>query len=192
MPTEIQAKLLRVLQEKQIWPVGSEKAIETDIRLISATHRNLKKLRAAREFRDDLYYRIAALTVDVPRLSARGDDVILIAESLLDESLPLSADAKAALRAYSWPGNVRELENVIEQARHADRGKEIRRRDLPAEIARQGRRQPLRVQLKSLRAMEAVHISMALEAVDGNKRRAAELLGISRNTLYQKLNQYGL
>lgn len=192
MPVDLQAKLLRVLQERQIWPVGSEKALDTDVRLITATHRNLKKLRAAGDFRDDLYYRIAALTIDVPRLSVRGEDVLRIAESFLPEPLKLAEDAEVALLAYSWPGNIRELGNAIEHAVHSRSGDKIRRRDLPREVAREGRQQPLVVKVKSLRDMEAAHIRHALEAVGGNKRRAAELLGISRNTLYLKLNQYGL
>ncbi len=192
MPPEIQAKLLRVLQEKKVWPVGAEQPVSVDVRLISATHQQLKKMRKAGQFRDDLYYRIGVLTIEIPRLSRRDDDVIAIAESVLPDGLSLSEEVRCALRAYTWPGNVRELQNVIEQACFRAVGKQIKLDDLPSEIAREGRRQPIESSLSTLRETEAKLIIRTLAAVDGNKRRAAEVLAISRNTLYQKIKQYGL
>ncbi len=191
MPVDLQAKLLRVLQEKKVWPVGSDDGIPADFRLVSATHQNLKQLRESKQFRDDLYYRISGLYLDVPPLSKRGDDVVEIAESLLGGTHQLSEEACGALKAYSWPGNVRELQNIVEHLRLTAAGKTIRLSDLPPHI-RESRRSPFALRLESLKEVEAKHIAHTLKIVKGNKRRAAELLGISRTTLYQKLNQYNL
>ena len=192
MPLDSQAKLLRALEERRVWPVGSDAPVPIDVRVVSATQRNLRQQRMANEFREDLYYRISMFMVDVPRLAKRGEDVVEIAESLLSESIELSDEVREALLAYSWPGNVRELEAVISRACLSCRGKKLRLRDLPIEIAREGRRGQLETPVRTLREMEADHISETLHRLQNNKKRAAEVLGISRDTLYQKIRQYGI
>jgi len=192
MPPETQVKLLRVLQERRVWPVGSEKAVSIDIRLIAATHRDLTKLRSEGLFRDDLHYRIAVLSIDLPALRDRGDDVIEIARTLLPDNVVIDSPAEKAMLAYSWPGNVRELQNAIEQACFNANGRRIRLQDLPSEIAKEGRRSRVEIPLSSLSEVEAKHIRKVLKAVGNNKKRAAEILGISRETLYQRLRLYGV
>ncbi len=192
MPLDSQAKLLRVLQEKKVWPVGSDEPVDTDVRIVTATNQNLARQRRAKEFREDLYYRISMFLIELPKLSKRGDDVVEIAESFLTEGTVLSDEAREALLAYAWPGNVRELEGVILRACFACRKNVIRLRDLPTEIAREGRRGQLETPARTLREMEADHILDTLRRLKNNKKRAAEVLGISRDTLYQKIRQYGL
>ncbi|MCA8960738.1 MAG: sigma-54-dependent Fis family transcriptional regulator, partial [Planctomycetes bacterium] len=142
--------------------------------------------------REDLYYRISMFEIELPRLSKRGDDVIRLAESFLPDGITLSADARGALLAYSWPGNVRELESVILQACFACSTSEITLRDLPGEIAREGRRGQLEVPVRTLREIEAEHIVQTLQRLHYNKKRTAQVLGISRDTLYQKIRYYGI
>ncbi len=192
MPLSTQVKLLRVLQEREVCPVGSEQPVAIDIRLIAATHRDLAQLRKDSLFRDDLYFRIAVLTVDLPPLRERGDDVLEIARALLPEGVVIDAPAAKAMLVYSWPGNVRELQNVVEQACFNANSRRIRLQDLPPEIAKEGRRSRVDVPLSSLSEVEAKHIRKVLKAVDNNKKRAAEILGISRETLYQKIRGYSL
>ncbi len=185
LPVDLQARLLLRLQQQPVDAVP-------DVRLISAAHQNMKKLRGAGKFRDDLYYRLAALTIDVPKLAKRGSDVVLIAESMLGDAARLSSGAKEVLHGYSWPGNLPELSNAVEHALRHRASEEIEAEDFPPEIVKESRRSPIKVQVDTLKDMEAKHIALALDAAEGNKMRAAELLGISRNTLYQKLQQYGL
>ncbi|MEM7261055.1 MAG: sigma 54-interacting transcriptional regulator [Planctomycetota bacterium] len=192
MPLDSQAKLLRTLEERQVWPVGSDEPVPVDVRIVSATQRNLRQQRMANEFREDLYYRISMFMVDVPRLAKRGEDVVEIAESFLSEAVELSDEVRVALLAYSWPGNVRELEAVISRACLNCKSGVLRLRDLPLEIAREGRRGQLETPVRTLREMEADHISETLHRLQNNKKRAAEVLGISRDTLYQKIRQYGI
>ncbi|MGE3165282.1 MAG: sigma 54-interacting transcriptional regulator [Planctomycetota bacterium] len=190
MPLETQVKILRAIQEKRVEPVGGERSINVDIRLISATHRDLTEMRQQKLFRDDLFYRIAVLTLDLPPLRDRGEDVLAIAGALLPEGMEIEPAAQKALQAYEWPGNVRELQNVMEQASFNCSGRRIRLQDLPEEVAREGRKARLEVPLATISEVEAKHIRKVLKACDGNKKRSAELLGISRETLYQKLKLY--
>jgi len=192
MPLDTQAKLLRALEEKQVWPVGSDKPIAVDVRIVSATNQNLTRLRRSGEFREDLYYRVSMLSIELPRLAKRGDDVLSIAESFLPADLTLSDEVKEAFLAYSWPGNVRELEGVLLQASLECKGDTMTLRDLPVEIAREGRRGQIEVPVRTLRQMECDHISETLHRLQNNKKRTAEVLGISRDTLYQKIRQYGI
>ncbi|MCA8958937.1 MAG: sigma 54-interacting transcriptional regulator [Planctomycetes bacterium] len=192
MPPSTQVKLLRAIQEKQVWPVGSETPVSVDIRIISATHKNLTSLRKQGEFREDLYYRLSVLPIDLPPLRRRDDDVVAIAVSMLPEGLSLDDGALEALRAYDWPGNVRELANAIEQGVFNASGKTIHRRDLPPIVHRMGRRTRPELSPLSPVAVEKKHIQSTLELAGGNKQRTAEILGISRTTLYQKLKQYGI
>ncbi|MEM7260405.1 MAG: sigma 54-interacting transcriptional regulator, partial [Planctomycetota bacterium] len=192
MPLETQVKLLRAIQERKIWPVGSEDPIDVDFRLVAATHRNLDAMRRKGEFRDDLFYRIAVLTVELPPLRDRGEDIVRIAERCLPEEFDIDAAASRALLAYQWPGNIRELQNAMEHASFNAPAEVVRLHDLPKEIASVGRRDRVSTRVASLKEMEMRHIRRALEAFNGNKKRSAEALGISRETLYQKIKTYGL
>lgn len=191
-PSSTQVKLLRALQEGEIWPVGAESPVSVDLRVISATHQNLSVLKRSGEFREDLYYRLSVLPIDLPPLRKRDRDIVAIARSFLPEGIELEDDAIRALESYSWPGNVRELRNVIEQALFEVRSNRVRRSDLPKLVSREGIRPVVRFMPLTLEQMEAKHIRYTLEVVEGNKQRAAELLGISRSTLYQKLKALGI
>ncbi|MEM7168004.1 MAG: sigma 54-interacting transcriptional regulator [Planctomycetota bacterium] len=194
MPLETQVKILRAIQEKSIEPVGGERSIAVDLRLISATHRDLQVMRNEKQFREDLYYRLAVLTLALPPLRDRGEDILEIGLSFLngaDEgTFSFDKSAQKAMLAYNWPGNVRELQNAMEQASFNASDTKIRAKDLPSEMSQKGSRPRLQVPLASIPELEAKHIRKVLRSCDGNKKRAAEILGISRETLYQKLKLY--
>jgi two-component system, NtrC family, response regulator AtoC len=203
LPLALQPKLLRVLQERSIRPVGSDKEVPVDVRLICATNRDLETAIAERRFRADLFYRINVIHIALPRLSARGDDVLLLAQHFLtrfgsdrDEPLGLSPEAERLLQAYPWPGNVRELANCIERAMVLARGRTVAAEDLPEKI-REYRSNPMLVaaqeplELVALEEIERRYILRVLEAVHGNKSRAAQVLGLDRKTLYRRLERYG-
>ena len=192
MPLETQVKILRVIQERRVEPIGGQSSVPIDIRIVCATHKDLAAMRKDGSFRDDLFYRLAVLSLELPPLRERGDDILEIAQSFLPEGIELEPSARKGLLGYDWPGNVRELQNVIEQASFNAGDGNIRLQDLPAEVAAEGRRARVEVPLSSLREVEASHIRKVLAAVGGNKKRAAEILGISRETLYQKIKLYEL
>ncbi len=201
MPLALQAKLLRALQEQEIEPLGSNKVIKVDVRVIAATSRDLKAMVAEGRFREDLYYRLNVLPVRVPPLRERLSDLEALAESLLESiaertGMPqreLATSALAVLAAHPWPGNIRELRNVLEQAAmltdNARLGAEDFVRVLPGAPARAETGKP--VQLRPLpqliAELERSSIQSALAATGGNKVSAAKMLGISRATLYEKL-----
>jgi two-component system NtrC family response regulator len=201
LPRAMQAKLLRVLESGEIRRVGDNKSVTIDVRVVSATHRNLPQMVAAEEFREDLMYRINTFEITLPPLRERREDVPALARHLLlrnrlRPSTPppeLGSDAIEALCGHVWPGNVRELANVVEHATIlCDRGV-IGREHLPSRFdSRQlvGAAK-LKPGVMSLREMEMAAIRDALERFDGNKPKAAEQLGISLKTLYNKLNQAG-
>ncbi len=200
MPHALQAKLLRALQEQEIEPLGSNRLIKLDVRVIAATSRDLKALVADGRFREDLFYRLNVLPIRVPALRERLSDLEALAESLLESiamrtGMPqreLAPTALAALAAHDWPGNIRELRNVLERAAmltdKARLGAEDFAPILPtsasAEAARAGAFRPLPQLIAEL---ESSSIRSALEATGGNKVSAAKLLGISRATLYERL-----
>jgi DNA-binding NtrC family response regulator len=200
LPKAMQAKLLRVLESGEIRRVGENKPIMVDVRVVCATHRNLPEMVAAEEFREDLMYRINTFEITLPALRERIDDVPELAQHLLarhrrgkDSSASLAEDAIEALRNHVWPGNVRELANVIEHATILCDSGPIRREHLPQRFdSRQlmgaARQKPGPMSLRELE-MEAIHD--ALERNGGNKPKAADQLGISLKTLYNKLNQTG-
>jgi len=190
MPLESQVKILRALQERTIVPVGGEKPIRVDVRIISATHRDLEARQRAGLFREDLRYRLDVIRILLPPLRDRGDDILEIAESLLPEGRSLTDGARRALLGHAWPGNVRELRNAIEQSLFRAQGAAIQRRDLPPAIASAGSRARIETPLGTLEEIERRHIARVLEATGGNKKQAAEILGIARETLYQKLKGY--
>lgn len=203
MTAATQVKLLRVLQEREVVPVGSTEPVSVDVRIVAATNRDLEEEIRRGAFRGDLYYRLNVITLHLPPLRDRGDDVPILAEHFLArfaasrgrEAPVLSGDALAALQAYDWPGNVRELENALERAAVLSPDGEISRSALPARILSE-RAQPLVSDRlppnPPLEIIERAYIHWVLESEGGNKTRAAEILGIDPSTLYRKLVRYGL
>jgi transcriptional regulator with GAF, ATPase, and Fis domain len=198
-----QAKLLRVLQTREIRPVGSTKRIAIDVRVIAATNKDLKKLVAERQFRDDLYYRLAVVPLSFPPLRERHEDIPVLAEHFLRQScernkLPLKRLSPEALRlliAAPWPGNVRELEHTIERAVLLSPGPDIQPQRIALESPEGGGLSLLTtVDLSHARALldgaEREKLQGALAQARGNRSRAAKLLGISRSTLYERLKRY--
>jgi len=196
---ELQAKLLRVLQERRFERLGGTRSLEVDVRWIAATNRDLGEMMAAGRFREDLYHRLAVFPIRLPPLRERRDDLVPLARALLERigpavrgaTLTLSAEAERKLQSWHWPGNVRELANVLERAailaeRGAIRGDDVWLESMAARGA------PGPSALRPLTELEKDAIVAALEAVGGNRRRAAEILGIAERTLYDKLRRYGI
>ncbi len=188
----LQAKLLRVLQDRRVVPVGSSRSHPVDVRVISATHRNLEAMVAAGRFRQDLLFRLQVITVTVPPLRQRGRDIRLLAESFLqrqaitneEPARPLSEESMAALENYAWPGNVRELCNALEQASVLAEGDEIGIDDLPHQI-----RAPIaRPRASEMNLNDTIrrHVTEALIRSGFRRTYAAALLGIDR----RRLNRY--
>jgi two-component system, NtrC family, response regulator AtoC len=204
-PPGLQAKLLRALEDRRVRPVGGDEERPFDVRLVCATNRDLETEIEAGRFRADLYYRINVIRIDLPPLRARADDIILIAQRLVRQFAATSnknitgiaAPAAEKLLAYAWPGNVRELRNCIERAVALTRFEEITVADLP-EPVRDYRRSRLVLDLDDPGALprlddvERRYILRVLEAVNGHRARAAEVLGLDRKTLYRKLARYGV
>jgi DNA-binding NtrC family response regulator len=208
MSLPMQGKLLRVLQEHELKPVGSNETIPVDVRMVAATHQDLDELVRAGRFREDLYYRLNVVTLRVPRLAERPEDIPLLAEHFLRRfgalsNRPLigfSASAMAALQAYAWPGNVRELENVVDRAVALAPGSIVELTDLPeklivhAHTGVRGERRPGRgAEIKRATLDETVqeYVLTILNEVGGNKTEAARVLGVPRRTLYRMLERYG-
>ncbi len=203
LPTALQPKLLRVLQEGRVRPLGADVEARVDVRLIVATNRDLGQDIAAGKFRADLYYRLAVITIHLPPLRERGDDVLLLAEHFLDAIADargvrrpeLGDDAEARLLAYPWPGNVRELRNWIEHAVAMSDGPVVHARHLPqgvVSVTPAGRvASPPPEGLETLDEVDRRHILKVMAAVQGNKSQAAKILGIDRKTLLARLQRYG-
>ncbi|MFQ5689642.1 MAG: sigma-54-dependent transcriptional regulator [Gemmatimonadota bacterium] len=203
MAPSTQVKLLRVLQQREVIPVGATHPVPVDVRLIAATNRNLERDVNEGRFRSDLYYRLNVIQIELPPLRERVDDIPLLAEYSLQRIAQrlgkdvkrLSAEAMSVLQGYRWPGNVRELENVIERAVVLTPGKTIKPDALQARL-RSRAPEPI-VQDKPpanppLEVIERAYIEHVLRAEHGNKSRAAEVLGIDPSTLYRKINRYEL
>ena len=204
LPLEVQPKLLRALQEHAVRPVGATAEVAFDARLIAATNRNLETMVEARTFRDDLYFRINVLAVELPPLRSRGGDVLVLASHFLDRIaararkriVGFSPDAAQKLIAYAWPGNVRELENCIERAVALASFEQIAVGDLPEKVRSF---QSTQIVLSSedpstfvtLEELERRYVARVLEGVNGNKAAAARVLGIERKTLYRMLERWG-
>jgi two-component system nitrogen regulation response regulator NtrX len=202
MSLRTQAKVLRVLQEQTFQKVGGQQPITVDVRVVAATNKNLEAEIGRGSFRDDLYYRLNVLPIDVPPLRARGNDVLLLAEHFLrrlaaETATPkkrLSSGAASKLKSYDWPGNVRELRNVMERLAILLPSESIGAEDvqlgarsaLPAEIAAD-------LTLKEARdAFEKQYILTRLKEFAGNVSRTADALGVERSNLYRKLHAYGI
>lgn len=189
-----QVDLLRVLQQKEFSRLGGEESIEVDVRILAATNRDLEKAIIENRFRKDLFYRLNVISIHVPPLRERKEDIPPLAKAsvrkccleLNKDEVNIAPSAMKLLVDYDWPGNVRELENVIERALVIGGGKEIAATDLPFTG-----REPVSEQLpKSLKAMEKIHIERVIEEADWNISRAARELGIDRQTLYNKIEKY--
>ncbi|CAN5923981.1 sigma-54 dependent transcriptional regulator [soil metagenome] len=204
MPLSMQVKLLRALDERMVRPVGGNAAIPFEARLIAATNRNLEAAVEERTFREDLYYRIHVVHIEVPPLRARGGDILELSQHFLRRSAERQGKAVASLSsavaqrflAYTWPGNVRELLNCVERAVALARFEEITVDDLPDRI-RAYKHTPLVVaadadELITLDELERRYVIRVVEAVGGNKSSAARVLGLDRTTLYRMLDRFGL
>ena len=204
LPIDVQPKLLRALQERKVRPVGANQEIPFDARIVAATNRNLEDEVYEKRFREDLYYRINVVKIDVPPLRERGGDVLHLAQHFLKQfaernakpTLELSTTAAEKLMAYNWPGNVRELENCMEHAVALARFDQITVEDLPEKI-RAYRAERFVVaandptEIVTMDELERRYILRVLSLVGGNKSRAAQVLGFDRRTLYRKLERYG-
>jgi two-component system response regulator AtoC len=204
LPLEMQAKLLRVLQEKEIRPVGSNQKVKVDVRVVAATNRDLETEYRNGTFRKDLYFRLNVVTVHLPALRERRSDIPMLAHWFLDRHAPDSAmqvthAAMKCLLQYDWPGNVRELENCIERAVALGDGKIIDLSDLPPSIASASPSADVpvsaitgQVSSTDLEDIERATIERVFEQVKGDKALAGKMLGISRATLYRKLKRYNI
>jgi two-component system response regulator AtoC len=197
MSANIQVHLLRVLEEKEFTRVGGNELIKVDVRVISATNKDMKKAVASGQFREDLYYRLNVVTIELPPLRERKEDVPLLAQHFLKkfavenqkEITGFSPEASDFLLKYDWPGNVRELENAIERAVILVKNSYIDAADMPQENLQLVQSAPVG---KSLEEVEKEHILNILKESGGNYSKAARILGISRITLYNKAKAYGL
>jgi two-component system, NtrC family, response regulator HydG len=205
MPLATQAKLLRVLETREVQPVGGNTLQKVDFRLVAATNRDLRTMVAAGTFREDLLFRLAVVTLELPPLRDRAGDVPLLIEHFIGELAVqhgrnvrgITPEARTALVRYDWPGNVRELRNVIEGMVLLARGEVLELEDVPdvvREAAGGARRRTGGQELagRSLAEMERELIQANLELAEGNREKAAAILGIGERTLYRKLKEYGL
>ncbi|MGE0824753.1 MAG: sigma-54-dependent transcriptional regulator [Candidatus Binatia bacterium] len=200
LPLLLQAKLLRVIEDKEVRPLGANKGEKVDVRIIAATNRDLRGAVERTEFRQDLFYRLSVVDIHLPALRERPEDLPLLLQHFVTRSAHtaqvrrLSAETLRILLNYPWPGNVRELENTIERALVLCRGEEITPADLPPHLTTSrsqvsGLEQAL-FRRRSLADVEREYIKLALEFTEGRKKDAADLLGIDRKTLYRKLEEY--
>jgi len=202
LPIELQGKLLRVLQEGTYERVGEVRTRRANVRVVAATNRDLMKMTEENVFREDLYYRLNILQINLPPLRERREDVALLATEFMAQFAQhyrkpmqvVPADTQRLLEGYHWPGNVRELRNVVEQAVLLARGVSLDPELLPQMIYRAGPIEDvIRIPLgATMRDAEKEIILRTLEARKGNKKITAEVLGISRRSLYNKLAEYGL
>lgn len=195
-------KLLRAIQEREVIPVGATQTIPVDVRIIAATNRDLEEQIRAGEFQSDLYYRLNVIALALPTLRDRRDDIPVLAHYFLarmaergGNRLELSPEAEDLLEAHDWPGNVRGLENALERAAVLSEGPVIGAETLPERL-----REPPTPSVvdestpanPTMEVVERAYIHWVLQAEDGNKTRAAEVLGIDPSTLYRKITRYGL
>jgi len=200
MRSELQAKLLRVLEEQKLRRLGGSAEVPVDVRVLAASNRNLEAALKDGRFREDLYYRLNVFSIELPPLSERADDIPPLVEHFLHEIVPpegknitgVDAECLEVLKSYRWPGNVRQLRNVIERALIVTRGPMLSVADLPPELKRaSGSASTFELRLgMSLDEVERELITRTIEFAGGNKSRAAEVLGISLKTLYNRLERY--
>lgn len=203
MPLELQSVLLRVLEDKQVMRIGGKSYKKVDFRLIAATNKDLNQLIQEKLFREDLYYRLSVLSINIPPLRQREDDVILLCKSFIQDycarmglNIPhLKKEVIETIKNYGWPGNVRQLKNAIIYALNAFNGETIQVDDLPAYVfspvsppIAMAKAEPV----KSLKVVEKKAIEVALLETGNNISKSAELLGIGKTTLYRKIKQYAI
>lgn len=203
MPLALQPKLLRVLEDHRVRPLGGSHEVECDVRVLAASHRNLEEVVAEGRFRSDLFYRLNVIQLELPPLRERGNDILLLAQHFIQQLAQrfnksvtgLAQPVASCLLAYHWPGNVRELRNVIERALALSYHDQLTMEDLPEQVKHPSGDVPLPLvrdddsQVLTLEEMERRYISHVLERLDGNRTMAARLLGIDRKTLYRKLKE---
>jgi DNA-binding NtrC family response regulator len=205
LPLGLQVKLLRAIQEREIDKIGDPRPIKVNVRMVAATNRNLKNRIADGDFREDLYYRLSVVTIEIPPLRERREDIPMLLQHFLDKfqkrhgvpRLAVAEDAKNRLLEYKWPGNVRELENVVERLVVLTRGETITEADLPAEIrASESRIAAVNLELPeegiSLENLEKELLLRALEKHAWNQTQAARYLDITRSALIYRMEKYGL
>ncbi|HXY62270.1 MAG TPA: sigma 54-interacting transcriptional regulator, partial [Nitrospirota bacterium] len=196
---DLQPKLLRVLDQRESRRIGADKPVAVNVRIISATNRDLEKEVTAKRFREDLYYRLSVVRVSLPPLRQRKEDIETVTRYLLTKISSeierkitgLSPEALVALTAYSWPGNVRELRNVLGRAAALSDGRRIEAKNL---FLSQGEKKVTTEGLsgKTLEEIEKAAIRATLRSVSGNKTEAARVLGIAYSTLYEKIKKYDI
>jgi DNA-binding NtrC family response regulator len=202
LPLSLQPKLLRALEERRVRPVGANDQVDFDVRIISATNRDLETMVAEGSFREDLFYRLNVIQLELPPLRSRGNDILLLAERFLNEFATaagknikgLTVPVMKKLMSYPWPGNVRELRNCIERAVAMTEFDKLVVDDLPPRIADHVETRLAVIsddpaELVTLADLEQRYIHHVLDAVSGNKSAAAKVLGLDRKTLYRKLDQ---
>jgi two-component system response regulator HydG len=202
LPVDLQAKLLRAIQEKEIRQVGSTKRVAINVRILAATNRDLEQSVAQGSFRRDLYFRLNVLSLRIPPLRERRQDIPLLVAHFLEritrssgQEHTLSDDALKAMLAYDWPGNVRELENCLDRACALNTGPLIHLQDLPSAISgAQGHAplsgEPASAKIIPMADLEKQTILNTISQLNGDKLLAARLLGIGKTTLYRKLKEY--
>ncbi|NPA42249.1 MAG: sigma-54-dependent Fis family transcriptional regulator [Aquificae bacterium] len=196
METSLQAKLLRVIETKKFYRVGGRKEIESDVRIITATNRNLEEMVSEGKFREDLYYRLNVVQIHIPPLRERKEDIIPLAQHFLETFSRkyskgikgFTKRAKEALLSYPWPGNVRELKNVVERAVLFSDSEYIEEEDISCLFTHSGEKGGF----KTIRELEKEYIMEVLKQVNFNKKKASEILGIPLRTFYRKLENYGI
>jgi len=199
MPPDMQVKLLRVLQEGQIYRLGGTRPIDIDIRILAASNRNLEEEVKKGRFREDLFFRLNVMTISLPRLKDRDGDLRLLADHFLHKFNKaynktikgFSTGAWKALATYDYPGNVRELENIVARCVALTENDHIRKIDLPRELI-EDRQSYDSLPLKSLEKLESDHILKVLSAVGGQRKKAAQILGVTRSTLWRKIKKLGI
>jgi len=202
IPLNLQAKLLRVIEDKEVRPLGANQGEKVDTRVISACNRDIENLVQEKRFRQDLYYRLNVIRIDLPPLRERAEDIPILVEHFMRkfaqqtkrEVRGIDPDALAALMNHRWPGNVRELEHTIERAVLLGKETTLSTRDLPPQLrVRQDSALPLAEAISkgyTLRDLEREYIARVIENTSGNKTAAAKILGLDRTTLYRKLEEY--
>jgi two-component system response regulator HydG len=200
LPVDLQAKLLRAIQEKEIRPVGSTKRVPINVRILAATNRDLEQAVAQGSFRRDLYFRLNVLSLRIPPLRERRQDIPVLVEHFLErlnrsseQPHTISDAAMKSMLAYDWPGNVRQLENCLERACALSTGPELQVADMPSsltEMSRSAEGMPAGSKILPMLDVERQTILSAIQQLNGDKLLAARLLGIGKTTLYRKLKEY--
>jgi two-component system response regulator HydG len=203
MPLGSQAKLLRVVETGEVRPVGSDDVKKVDVRVIAATHRELKELIKHDQFREDLFYRLNVISIDVPDLKERTEDIPILTDHFLKkygeqfgkQNIQITHEASACFMRYTWPGNVRELENVIERSIALSAADVIDCKDLPEHLFQMKSSDlidDLAADSMPLSEVEKRYIVKILQRTNWHQSKAAQILGIDRKTLYRKIKEYNL